>query len=681
MIKKLMIIMGLMLIMISSVSAEVFVPIRFVDENTNTFPGITDVQVYYRYSEENIELWKEHRTNAEDQGVTVSLHTRMPSGMQDYLVFFFREEYLPYVAVTDYAGSGHAPEFPVPFIKKKDAIAEIRDFNVESVNEGEPVVFTIEATADGEVFSPFKINNEITSFIPKDYEHYYKTEVEIKLEVYNKADNSLEYEIVEVKNIFAGASERFEFIIAENTLSEGEYGARATSRITDKKVEQSTALSSTNTVEFEVYSSLDKVCNVNLGGINLYPVMPKSTGQEIMVYGTKISNQFISSNLNANPMPAELTLNVREGNNNVVYTETKMIPAGTDTTTAVNWNFRIAPDTLTTGRYTIEVVGKATCGAEYENEVRTYSVTNINLEETITIPNNAPVFKHIPTQIIEIGESFTLNLEDYAIDYENDVLTFNYDVEDETRLRCTLVGAHLSCTGEQEPGTRVRVYASDHQYTATTTFEVRVGEEKTENRAPKIVSRPIRTASKNVEYVYEAEAVDPDGDVIRWELRKGPYGMKIDEKTGVVTWMPDIRGEFEVSIRAIDPHGARDTQTYRLEVRIPLKDTNRPESTLVETTRVTGNEYLRAGETLRMLVGYENTNGYDFKGLTITASVAELGIVRRLGPYKLDNKETLYRELHLEIPDYAEEGVYTVKVVYNDDRFRKIDYREFVVRE
>ena len=60
-----------------------------------------------------------------------------------------------------------------------------------------------------------------------------------------------------------------------------------------------------------------------------------------------------------------------------------------------------------------------------------------------------------------------------------------------------------------------------------------------DNAAPNIISDPIKFANIEQFYRYEASAVDPDGDVIFWELDQAPQGMVMNRDTGVVVWQPN----------------------------------------------------------------------------------------------------------------------------------------------
>jgi len=91
------------------------------------------------------------------------------------------------------------------------------------------------------------------------------------------------------------------------------------------------------------------------------------------------------------------------------------------------------------------------------------------------------------------------------------------------------------------------------------------------NDPPVFTSTPILGASVGRLYRYPAQAKDPDptGDSISFRLEKGPTGMKVDIKTGIVSWQPQnthAGKSYPVIIQAIDNYRAIARQSYTLKV-------------------------------------------------------------------------------------------------------------------
>ena len=101
------------------------------------------------------------------------------------------------------------------------------------------------------------------------------------------------------------------------------------------------------------------------------------------------------------------------------------------------------------------------------------------------------------------------------------------------------------------------------------------GETKLENVKVRVVDRLANSAPQitskfngfnalgNGVVSYQATATDSDNDPITWSLISGPSGAKIDEKTGLLTWVPgpdDAGKSFEAVIHASDPYIAFSEQ-------------------------------------------------------------------------------------------------------------------------
>jgi hypothetical protein len=95
-----------------------------------------------------------------------------------------------------------------------------------------------------------------------------------------------------------------------------------------------------------------------------------------------------------------------------------------------------------------------------------------------------------------------------------------------------------------------------------------------------IASIPI---SINNNYIYQAEAIDPDGDRLSYSgTVTGPKTMDgdgetvdvtIDQDTGLVDWLPLTVGEYDFVLRVEDGRGGSDELSYVLAVTLP---TNSP---------------------------------------------------------------------------------------------------------
>jgi len=88
------------------------------------------------------------------------------------------------------------------------------------------------------------------------------------------------------------------------------------------------------------------------------------------------------------------------------------------------------------------------------------------------------------------------------------------------------------------------------------------------NDAPEFVTFPRDTiAVQGLLFLYDADAVDPDGDGIRYSLIVAPTGMTIDSATGAVNWTPGSELEGIIPVRIVATDGVDETvQEFNLVV-------------------------------------------------------------------------------------------------------------------
>jgi hypothetical protein len=93
---------------------------------------------------------------------------------------------------------------------------------------------------------------------------------------------------------------------------------------------------------------------------------------------------------------------------------------------------------------------------------------------------------------------------------------------------------------------------------------VRVG-----NSHPEIVSTPGDNWT-NDSFSYKVEATDPDNDMpLRYSLKAGPKGMRVDSVLGKVFWQPtsDQTGVHSIEVAVSDAMGATSVQIFEITVK------------------------------------------------------------------------------------------------------------------
>jgi len=88
------------------------------------------------------------------------------------------------------------------------------------------------------------------------------------------------------------------------------------------------------------------------------------------------------------------------------------------------------------------------------------------------------------------------------------------------------------------------------------------------NAPPRFVTSPPSLPKDSSIYQYAVRAEDLDDDLLTYRLEAAPEGMRIDEKTGYLTWRirPAHAGENLVRIVVSDPHGAQTAQEYSINL-------------------------------------------------------------------------------------------------------------------
>ncbi len=88
------------------------------------------------------------------------------------------------------------------------------------------------------------------------------------------------------------------------------------------------------------------------------------------------------------------------------------------------------------------------------------------------------------------------------------------------------------------------------------------------NAPPEFTSLPDLEALAGREYVYQATAIDPDDDPLKFRLLESPAGMTIAELTGRIAWTPTTNqiGNYSVVIQVDDGRGGKALQRFTLSL-------------------------------------------------------------------------------------------------------------------
>jgi len=97
------------------------------------------------------------------------------------------------------------------------------------------------------------------------------------------------------------------------------------------------------------------------------------------------------------------------------------------------------------------------------------------------------------------------------------------------------------------------------------------------NAVPTFTSSPPSTAFVNIEMVYQASALDDDGDQLTYSLKTKWEGLSIDSATGLVKWVPRPRVSTSCGARSPPPQTWGKKATSRMKMiqaaRSPMRNT------------------------------------------------------------------------------------------------------------
>ena len=194
--------------------------------------------------------------------------------------------------------------------------------------------------------------------------------------------------------------------------------------------------------------------------------------------------------------------------------------------------------------------------------------------------NQPPVVTSQPPASIQAGFEYRYLVAASDPD-SGDILRFT--VTDPPKgLKIDAVNGELTWTPNKEHRNTVRFKVVVYDLAgASGTQQVNV--EVLPNLPPVFVSTPLSRAVGGFEYRYQAEAIDPEGGTIRYDLPLKPEGMTIDPVSGLITWVPPYWADRNgtIRVRAFDE---LDQHTIQF-ITITLRSQN--DEPLIESTPAT----------------------------------------------------------------------------------------------
>jgi len=183
--------------------------------------------------------------------------------------------------------------------------------------------------------------------------------------------------------------------------------------------------------------------------------------------------------------------------------------------------------------------------------------------------NQSPIIISTPVSTAKVGTEYIYNVG--ATDPDEDSLTYSLIVKPSgmTINSTTGIISWKPICG-QAGDNPVIVEVSDGALSDTQSFTIKVSSPPAPpvppvNHAPIITSIPGDTAIVGIEYTYDVEATDPDGDILTYSLTVKPDDMSIDSGTGLISWIPTSLqiGTNDITAKVSDGEKS-DTQSFTI---------------------------------------------------------------------------------------------------------------------
>lgn len=185
----------------------------------------------------------------------------------------------------------------------------------------------------------------------------------------------------------------------------------------------------------------------------------------------------------------------------------------------------------------------------------------------------------------------------------------------------------------------------------------------------------------NDRYRYDSKAIDPDNDPVTLELVGENHGATFDARTGKIRWRPAAPGSYTFTLRASDPYGGEDLQTWTVNVGDLRTQNSPPTLSPFAPVVITANTALRVeasasdtdrGDQLRyVLLGSLVGGNVIPQGLTIDSATGRIDWTPSLAQVGLTTVTVRVTDAHGGVDDET----LTIEVVppaANDNRMPSI---------
>jgi len=177
--------------------------------------------------------------------------------------------------------------------------------------------------------------------------------------------------------------------------------------------------------------------------------------------------------------------------------------------------------------------------------------------------NDLPSIVSIPITVASEDELYAYDVD--AVDIDNDSIIFSLTTGPQGMEIQPQTGIITWIPNDIDFGQHtIVVRASDNTGYTEQVFNLIA---ESINDAPVITSSPLEYAVVLRKYRYDVQSFDEENDVVHYRLLEKPWGMGIQEKTGVIEWVPRLFQERNHDVAVLVSDGiANDTQKFTINV-------------------------------------------------------------------------------------------------------------------
>lgn len=301
--------------------------------------------------------------------------------------------------------------------------------------------------------------------------------------------------------------------------------------------------------------------------------------------------------------------------------------------------------------------------------------------------NDAPKIDSFPPPTAAaVGVQYNYTVK--AFDVEGDTLTFSLTTAPNGMGINSATGAITWTPAANQLGNNaVTVRVSDGQSTDSQSFTVVVSGRL--NSPPVLNAIGNKRGRENQLLQFTVSASDADKDILTFTATNLPRGATFGGQT--FSWTPDSTqaGTFVVTFTVSDGNGGVASEA----ITITIDDENAPVvvvdgaapkkreniGLIFNKIRLVSGEFAQAGDTLELNFQLNNNRDIDLEDVKITATVPEWGIRRSVGPFDIDEDDSVTRSIVFDIPDDITPGEYDIRITASNDRLVHVTHRVITI--